>query len=617
MTKKRKVFVGLGACLSLLLSLHFLSSALFSRARLDMTAEGLYTLSDGTRDIVANLEESVDLALYWSASAAKDIPQMQHYAQRVREFLEELVLLSNDKLRLKVIDPEPFSEAEDAATAAGIAALSVDGAGTKMHLGLTATNSVDEQEVIAFFDPSKESFLEYDVARLIHSLDQVDLPKVALISSLQMEGRFNPQNPRGGMTPPWQILAQMRQSFAVEIIAEDAEALPEDADILMVVHPKELSENLLKGIDQWALAGKNLMVFVDPHCEFAAPDPSVAIQQGVAPDPQTSQFGNLLDAWGVSWKSDEFIGDRQWAQKVRLGGRGLDVVDYIAWLGIGKESLNQEDPITGALDVINSASIGWFEIKEGAAVTLEPFMQSSEDSAPFPANRIAMYPDPVGLLTGFFPTGKQYTLAGRLKGTLTSAFPAEDGQAATGTAGGILLFADADFLADRYWISEERMGPISLGWRMTADNGSLVMNALETMAGSQALLGLRGRGNAQRPFHRVEKLRQQAEANYLARETELQTRIRAGESRINELGRKNEQSNMMILSDEQKAEISRVQEEMLAARKELRQVRHSLQKDIDSLGRNLMWLNTVGTPFIAASLALLWTSHRNRKRRVS
>ncbi len=610
MAKSKQTLAATAISLLILLGSSLILSLGLRGCRLDLTEEGLYTLSDGTRSLAEGLDEPIRFDLYWSASAAEDVPQFVAYAQRVREFLEELSQLAGDHIELNVYDPEPFSEAEDIASASGLAALNLDGAGNKLTLGLVATNEVDETETIPFFDPQKETFLEYDVARLLATLSNANKARVGVLSSLSVEASFDQQ--AGRMIPAWQVIEQMRQLYEVQMITADATELPADLKALVLIHPKGLSEEMLRAIDAYAVAGGNLLAFLDPHCEAdpAARPPGNPYGGGPQPQLVPSDLGPLLAAWGVEWDSSKFIGDRSWAQRVRSNGGGLGTTEFLAWLGLGAEALVEDDPVSGSLDQINLATAGWFSSAEGATTRLEPLLQSSAEAAPIDCTRMLNLFDPASLLEGFAPSGEAYMLAARLSGTLKSAY-GED----TGAAGGVFLIGDADMLVDRNWIVEQSFMGQSLGWQVIADNGPLALNALETLAGAEALRGLRGRGKAQRPFETVNQLRKEAEERFLDREKELQAEIQTSQMRINELQREKTGESMMILSPEQERELDQIQEKMLAARKELRQVRHGLSTDIESLGSRLMLLNVVGTPLVVAFLSIAWMVFRSSRRR--
>ncbi|QDU68108.1 Gldg family protein [Engelhardtia mirabilis] len=627
---RHNVLFGAAAVVVGLLSTNALFDRTLGWARADWTADHLYTLDEGTRELVSGLSEPVRLQLYWSDTSAKELPAYRAHAQRVREFLEELVLASDGKLSLEVLDPEPFSEAEDQATAAGLAALPIDGTGAALTLGLVAHNSVDESESIPFLDPSDEALLEYEVARLIYALDRTSPTKVALITSLPLEG--GPADPMAALSggpppePPWQVLTQLRKAAEVELVAPDAEALPEDAEVVVLAHPKGLSDGLLRAIDEFAFGGGDLIAFVDPHCEAVAGEPDPF--SGSMPGPESSDLGPLLEAWGVEFDPSRVVGDRAQAQRVTVRNRrgGIEQTDMVTWPQLRGDSLAGDDPLVARLEAINVASAGSLRLRDGAKVKLEPILTTSDDAGTLPSATVAGFPDPRGFASALVSADGPLTIAARLSGQIGRAFAADDaggdgaedvdgasGEPETATAGGIVLVADADLLADRNWIQEQRFGQMLLGYARLADNGDFLLNAVEALGGDGVLLGLRGGGTGQRSFERVEDLRRDAEAKYQAREAELQGEIGEAQARINELQREKTGEDQMILSDAQAAELDRLQQEMLVARKELRAVRHGLQEDIDRLGQRLMLANVLGMPTLVALLTGLSLWRRGRR----
>ncbi|MFO0872561.1 MAG: Gldg family protein [Phycisphaerales bacterium] len=549
-----------------------------------------------------------------------------------------------------MIDPLPYSEAEDAAVAAGLASLSVDGSGRTLTLGLVAVNSVDRQETIQFLDPQKEPFLEYDVIRLIESVGRTARPKVGLLTSLPMEGSFDPRTQRP--TPPWQVLEQMRELYDVTMIRPEEGALPEGLDVLVIAHPKHLAEPMLRAIDAHALRGGRIVAFLDPLCEA---------EQATQPPGQfggmdrTSDLGGLPRAWGIEWTRDEVVGDRTFAQRVQARGRGgaAQVMDYVIWLGLSGDALNHDAPVTGALSRVNLAAVGAIAKVADATSTVTTLMQSSADSMMIPTARVATIPDPAGLLASFRESGRREALAVQITGAIGSAFPASAAGAPgtdpaappsdTGSSGAgaspaapaspapattpsdaapratapaaIIVVADADLLADELWFSEDRLGPVSLGWRTIADNGAFVLNAIELLSGDSALLSLRGRGQASRPFERVESIRRAAEAQYLSREQQLQDEIRDVQEKIAALQREKSPENRLILSPEQEQEVKRLEEQVVAARKELRQVQFNLRSSVESLGTRLMFVNVVAWPLVVALAAVGWSLRRAARTR--
>ena len=115
--------------------------------RIDLTEDKLYTLSEGSRNIVSNLENPIELRFFYSESATEDQPQIRAYGTRVQELLEEIVIASDGNLSLSVIVPEPFSEDEDLATQFGIQAVPVSQGGQSIYFGLVVSDAVDEADL--------------------------------------------------------------------------------------------------------------------------------------------------------------------------------------------------------------------------------------------------------------------------------------------------------------------------------------------------------------------------------------------------------------------------------------------------------------------------------------
>ena len=650
--------------------------------RLDLTEDRLYSLSPAVAPLVQRLDEPVKLDFYYSAEAAQGMPQIQSYANRVREFLQEVAQASKGRITLRVIDPAPFSEAQDEARAAGIAPLRLDGSGKELMLGLVAKNSVDQSEAMPFLDPNKEPFLEYDVMRLVQSIGKLKKPTIGLLSSLPLAGGgVNPADPRQP-AEPWQIYLQLKQLYQVKDIATTDSALPEGLDALVIVHPRELSTDLLRSIDSYALKGGRILAFLDPHCEA---QPSEDRFSGGSGD-KSSDLGPLTRAWGIEWTRSKVVADSTYAQRVRVRSQGpVQVMDYLIWLALREDALAKDDPSTGRLSQVNSQTMGAIDIRESNKAAVKPLIESSAESMRLDGVRIQFFPDPEGLMRDFKPEGKRNVLAVRVQGPIEAAYdeagnptiappesskpvmlapdgseipatpavpvpdqapvgkgPFQDPAPAalsasaapavapaaapepvtqapakaprTGT-GNIVIVADADLLADQNWIEQQRMGNLVLGSRVMADNGAFVLNVLEMFTGDEALLNLRARGKYQRPFDRVEEIRKAAEKQYLDRERELQNQIRQSEARLTELQAQKTPENQLILSPEQEAEVVKLEEQTLAARKELRSVQFNLRREYEGLGTRLMLVNVVAWPLVVAGLAAIMHARRSHLHR--
>src|SRR5579864_1645224 len=258
--------------------------------RLDLTENRLYTTAAGTDRILASIKEPINLYFFFSEKTAAQLPQLKTYGVRVREFLEELASRSNGKLQLHVIDPQPFSEDEDRAAELGVHGTPVGTANTQLYFGLAGTNSTDGHAAIEFFDPNKEQFLEYDVVRIVYQLSNPKKPVLSWLSTLPMGPGFDPQT--GQMREPWVIYSQAEQLFEVRTLEPNAARIDPDTNVLVLVHPKNLSPALQFAIDQYALQGGHILAFVDPLSEA---DPSGANPQNPMAAMAADKSSNLKE----------------------------------------------------------------------------------------------------------------------------------------------------------------------------------------------------------------------------------------------------------------------------------------------------------------------------------
>lgn len=599
----------------LLLAVLLISNLLLRGVRLDLTENRLYTLSDGTVKILRNLDEPVNLYFFFSDRVSADMPQLQGlraYATRVRELLEEMVAKSNGKLHLRVIDPLPFSEEEDRATSFGLTPIPAGQAGDNLFLGVAGTNATDGQAVIPLLQPDKENFLEYDLAKLIHELSQVKKPAIGLVTSLPMQGTFDPQT--RSLPQPWIALSEAEQFFEVRKLEPSTlGAIPEDIGLLVVVHPKNLGDEALYGIDQFVLRGGRLLVFVDPMAE--------ADNEGADPNNPTaamfadrsSDLGKLFQAWGVQYDKGKVVLDGRYAAQISLQ-QGRPPVRHLAVLSLGPEAFNRDEAITGVLSSINLSSAGAISLGEDSGLELVPLIQSSGEAGLIDADRLKFLPDPAQLFNEFRPQSDRFVLAGRLHGTFRTAFPDRSGDnhlAESKEPGNVVIFADTDLLTDRLWVQVTNF----LGQRLAnafANNGDLFVNALDVLTGSGDLIGIRGRATSHRPFTTVQELQRRAEERFRESERQLQDELAETERRLNELQTGRTESGALVLSPEQRAELERFRQRQLEVRKELREVRRQLNADIDSLGSWLKFLNVWLLPVLLtlAVAGVVWWRRR-------
>ncbi len=589
--------------------------------RLDLTQNHLYTTAPGTDRILKGIREPINLYFFYSEKTAAQVPQIGAYGVRVREFLEELAARSNGKLQLHFVDPQPFSEDEDRASELGVRGAPVGPTGSQLYFGLAGTNSTDGHQAIEFFDPAKEEFLEYDVVKMIYQLANPKKPVIAWYSGLPMNSGFDPQS--GQMREPWTIYSQAEQLFELRTLDAAAAKIDADVNVVVLVHPKNLAPGLLFALDQFALRGGHILAFVDPLAET---DQSGANQQnplaGMSAD-KSSSLAPLLAAWGVQFNPKQVVADRGNALSVSTR-QGDAPVEHLGILGLNTAAFTKGDVVTAGLSNVNVAMVGSLEPAKDAKVKFEPLLQSSSDAALLPVERFAMLFDPATLRDGFKPTGKRYVIAARVSGTVQSAFSAGPPAGVTVPPGqtvlkssqkplNLMVFADTDLLTDYLWVRSQSL----FGQRVSqafANNGDLVLNALDNLAGSADLISVRGRATFTRPFDRVDALRRAADDRFRAKEQELERQLRETEEKLTSLQSRRSDKSAMILTPEQEKELDHFQQEKLRIRKDLRAVRAGLDQDIKGLGSELKIINIVLVPLLFAAIALLAGLWRRRTR---
>ena len=608
---KRIMYSGVGLLLiaAAFLAFNMVSSLALTDARLDLTEQKLYTISDGTRQILGELEEPINLTFYFSDKAAKDLIALRNYARRVEEMLKAYERAADGKIRLRLVDPEPFSEDEDAAAAAGLQAVPLSEGGEQLYFGLAGSNGVDDSQVIAFFQPDQEEFLEYEISRLVQSLAKPERPVIGVLSALPVNGGFDfaSQQP----TPAWMLVEEVRQLFQIESLKADVDLIPEHVSVLLLIHPKNLPEPTLYAIDQFVLRGGKLLAFVDP---FSEADTGMGMPgEGME---RASDLEPLFKAWGLRLVPDQVVGDGEYGMAVGMG-QGQAPVRHVGWLNLDAAALDPDDVSTAGLESLTYASGGILEPLEGATTRFTPLVRSSALAMPFSTQRFAMLSNPGELIRELQPTGERYTLAARIQGPAKSAFPEgiegrKDGLRESANIN-VIAVGDSDMLTDRMWVRvQDFFGQrIPQPW---SDNAGFAINALDNLAGSDALISVRSRGRFSRPFVVVEALQREAEARFRQKEEALQQRLAETEQQLAALQQSQDPTQALELTPEQQGAVQQFLQEKLKIRKELREVRFQLNADIEALGRTLKQINIALVPALLTLGALALALWRRRRR---
>ena len=641
-TRGRIAIAVLLLLLTLFLAVNVLSSVLFTSTRLDLTEEGLFSLSDGTEALLESIEEPVTLKFYYSEALGREVPFYGIYAGRVRDLLDEYAARSGGKVRVEIYDPEPFTELEDRAFADGLQQVPLQQGGEQVFFGISGTNLTDDLEVIPFLQPERETFLEYDISRLIYALVKPKRTVVGIVTSLPMQGTVR-MNAMGQQTPvaPYIIADQIAATYETRYLDDSFDKIPDDVTVLMLAHSAELGPRAQFAIDQFLLGGGKALIFIDPYSETEGGQAQFFGQLA----PERSNLPILFDHWGVLYDPTKIAADRLTARKVQPG-EGQRPVDYVVWLEFRGGNIDQSSPITANIGTLAVASAGHIALAEDAAVTMVPLVSTSLGSAELNVDEVKGMRSPETLLRSYEPGPKPLVIAARLTAEkITTAFsggpplkllkegdepPSADEDAAykskfpkiltESTAPlDVIVVADSDVLADRFWVQVQQF----FGRRVpvpVSGNGDFVLNSLDALSGSSTLLGLRGRGSAARPFEVLEQIEREAEKQYAAREEQLQKTLEETQQRFDALRRSMPEGSTAIVTEQEQSEIEEYRQQILKIRSELRAVQRSVREDVDRLESALWFHNIALVPLLVTALALIlafWRSLRRRRHHAS
>jgi ABC-type uncharacterized transport system involved in gliding motility auxiliary subunit len=608
-------------------------------ARLDATSESIYSLSPGTKALLGKIEEPITLSLYFSKDATGLPIAYKNYAARVTEMLRQYVRGSHGKITLNVINPRPDTPEEEKATAAGLTPQVSQQGGEQFFFGLIVTQA-DQQKTIPAFTPQREQFLEYDLSKLIYSVQQLDKPKLGLLTSLPLQGT-DPQQMQMMMMmrqqpqPSQFVVGEWEQAFKIVRIEQTANELPADLDVLAVIHPQNLTAKMLFAIDQFLLGGKPVFLAVDPASQYFKRQGG---QQAMFGGPQpnvSSNLPNLFDAYGLTYDANKVVGDLENATQVQTGGGG--VARYPIWLSLRKGSFNPKSLPTAQLNSAMFIEAGSIAPKAGSTLTFTPLIETSAQSGDI-ASMMLQFAQPDDVSKQITPSGKK-TIAALVTGKFKSAYPdgapkdeeKKDDAAKPGdkkdekkpeeksaapslkeskTTSTLFVIADTDWLFDDYSVRKFNFFGQTAAEPFN-DNLAFASNTLEFLGGSQDLISIRGKGTSLRPFTVVRRMEVEAQKKYQEQLTALDARLQQVQTKLSELQGKKTEGNRLVASPEVQKAIEDFQKQSAAMRGERRQIRRALREDIDALENKLLVLNLTVSPLLVIAFGLWF--HRARR----
>lgn len=593
-----------------------------AKVRADLTEEKAYTLSQGTRAILSKLDTDVIIRFYVTRDEKEAPPALKVYAKRVEDLLEEYREVSKGRVQIEKYDPKPDSDAEDSANLDGVEGQMVRPGGDKVYLGLSV-NMLNEKVAIPFLVPDRERLLEYDISRAISRVMNPERPTIGVMTPLQAFGQPQ-QMQRFGQQPsePWVLVSELKRDFNVKQLFMTTDKIDDDIKVLVLIHPKEITETTQYAIDQFIMRGGKLIAFVDPLCYFD--------QQGQNPmmggGPSSSTLDKLFKAWGVEFDTTKVVADMSFKTPLQQG-------EALAVLNFSEKGVNKDDALSAQIDNLLIPFAGTFQgtPKDGLKKTI--LLHSTTNSQLVDAFLASMPGDAIS--KDFKESGTEYPLAIRLNGKFKTAFPEGKPKAADAHKEGekeeekekqvadnslkeskednaVVLVADADFLQDAVAAQVQNF----LGQRIVMlPNGNLpfAQGAAEQLSGDSNLIAVRSRATMNRPFTLVRDMEAEAEKKFRTRLKELQDSLEATQQKLNELQQSKSKEQRFIMSPEQQAELENFRKKEVATNKELKELKKSLRREVESLETRLKWTNILAMPLVVAFSGIILAGVKRKR----
>ena len=591
----------------LFLSTNYIIQKININLGVDFTSTKTFSLSDGTKRVIDEIEEPLKISFIYSRNLSKNIPIIQNYANQVQGLLNRYSDVASGKIELNFIEPEPYSEDEDYVNRYDIQGFPINQEGSKVYFGLIASNTTDDIETVPFFDPSKAGSLEKQLTDIIYKLNRSKKPMIGLLSWVDTAPPMMPNNQVG--QGEYTILEELGYFYDFEYLDTDLENF-ENIDLLMVYHPSDISDKTEYAIEQFILNGGKTVIFLDPF--FEKNDHSN----------KTSNLENVLKTLNINY-NDNVILDGAQATRLQTqqnisDNTSLQTMLKLNWPEVRGQFINQKEDIGNGLSLIRMISPGGLsKLNEDSDINYTSLISSSEVTMDLPMKEVH---DPIKLINNFKPTGILYDFGVKLTGQAQSNFEdfdfKYDGHLSTSKDDiNVILFSDADFIRNAFWARIQKFLDTNV-IETTSDNGSLITNVLDSLTGYDEFINLRNKETPFRPFVVVQKLQAEAEQKYLGQEQQLQAQLDETLSKIQNLSAGRDVENVN-LSEKQLIELSNFQIQVEKTRKQLREVRRNLSKDIDILANQINILNTFLIPILLIILMFIIPRQLGIKKRTN
>jgi len=620
--------------------------------KIDVTDQKLYTLSDGTKSILSKLNQPIKVKLYYAKTAALKGPDQiryfNNYYQYVKALLEEYVAVSKGMFELEVIDPRPFSDDEAQALRYGLKRFPITQE-ENFFFGLVLQTQFGVEKAIPFFSPDRENFVEYDISYLIDTAITRQKRKIGVLSSLpvmgdDVSGYMAEMMLRQGQQPkgPWTFVEQLRKQYEVVSVPTDANDI-NDIEILLVIHPKDLSEQTLFAIDQFVLKGGRMIAFVDPHCFADKPDQRM-MQMGMQVS-RSSELNVLLKTWGIEMPVNTFAGDLNLASmaSIRANQRPERIIGYLSLTPEGK-CFDMDNVITAQLNQVRILFSGVLreiaDPNEAVEIKRMPLVTTTNKGNSFSISNAyeLMILDPSNLMRKFAegdkPVAMGYLITGRLKSSFPDGIEIEveaDEESSDETKDpndtkkikkrikglteaqedcAVVVFADVDFISDSIAYQNSFFGKIVVG-----DNSALVLNAIDDLSSSGDLVSIRSRGNFKRPFVIVDEIERQAEEETREEVAKINAQIAGFQSELQSILASAKKGQEEVIGSTILQKQRDIELKQRRAQRQLNEVKLTRRERIEHLGNILRGFNMLAAPAVILVIAIVLGVRRSVRKR--
>lgn len=580
----------------------------------DFTENKIHTLSEGTKSILSELDTPIVIRYYASRNSDYMPEQLKVHVRRIDDLLKEYTNLSNGKLRIEKIDPQPDTDAEDSANLDEISGQRINE--DNLYLGM-AVSALDKKVVLPFLDPNEETMLEYQISKAIAEVTTPVKPVIGMVAGIDLVGSPAMMPGQQGQQP-WVIYQQLKQSFELKDLGMNPEKIDaNEIKVLFVFHPAEISRKTEFLIDQYLLSGGTVVACLDAHSVSAQMLGGGNPMMGQAGTPTTSTLPTLLPAWGVKFTSQQVLADPIHSTMLGANRKGIAV------LSLPQSAMpNKDSIITKNLESVTLYLPGAFEVTASAGVSASSLIRSSK-FAGFVDSTKASQLDP-SIENNVKADGIAYDLVTYLSGNFKTAFP--DGKpkdelaeetpegAPKDTAkeeslkqaikpGNVFLVADIDAFYDRFAYNVQNYNGMQMA-TPTNGNSVLLFNIMDQAVGSKYLIGSRSRAATRRPFTVIQEMETKFNSHVGSKIEEFQAKQQQAQNKLQELQTQKAKGSELYLSPEQEAEIETLRKQQIEYSRLIREQEKDLRRQKDKLAGNVTLLNVVAMPLLVIAFGL-------------